>query len=249
MIRRPPRSTLSSSSAASDVYKRQGQGKKRILVDTGDADFADAYMPVLRQAMEESGTEAIEQIVLTHWHRDHIGGVRALISEFGVLPVRKFFPAEGPEEVWEGEGDSPDEALAGVHVEPVLDGDVIQTDGATLRVMHTPGHATDHIVLLLEEECSMFTGDNVLGTGTPVFRDLPKYLASLRRMRSCCPGILYTSHGPMVEDGVAYIDQYIAHRQARVEQVLHVVQKSQGMALTPEEITCLLYTSPSPRDS
>ena len=72
-----------------------GNGKARVLIDTGDADFVAEYIPVLRRAVTESGAEGIsahqavfrslrtlcagiEQIILTHWHRDHIGGVQVI---------------------------------------------------------------------------------------------------------------------------------------------------------------------------
>ena len=83
-------------------------------------------------------------------------------------------------------------------MKPLLDGEVVGTEGATLRILHTPGHANDHVALILEEERAMFTADNVLGTGTPVFRDLPLYLDSLHRMQAEHPTRLYTSHGPVV---------------------------------------------------
>eukprot|EP00656_Telonema_subtile_P028080 TRINITY_DN3033_c0_g1_i7.p1 TRINITY_DN3033_c0_g1~~TRINITY_DN3033_c0_g1_i7.p1 ORF type:complete len:139 (-),score=42.83 TRINITY_DN3033_c0_g1_i7:371-787(-) len=87
----------------------------------------------------------------------------------------------------------------------------------------------------------MFTGDNVLGTGTPVFRDLPLYLHSLRRMSSCNPGALYTSHGPLVTQGKALIEQYITHRQERVDQVLAVL-RAHHTPVSAEQITRQIYS-------
>merc|ERR1719436_388207 len=118
-----------------------GTGSRRLLVDTGDADFVAKYMPVLRQALAAAGATGIEQIVLTHWHRDHIGGARAVVDAFGPgITVRRFQPPEGPEVVWEGgEGATPvGEALAGLRVAPVADGEVLRVEGATLRAIHTP---------------------------------------------------------------------------------------------------------------
>merc|ERR1712039_788200 len=125
----------------------------------------------------------------------------------------------------------------------LTDGQVVKTEGATLRVLHTPGHANDHAALVLEEEQAMFTGDNVLGTGTPVFRDLPLYLQSLQRMQSERPTVLYTSHGPMVSDGEALIAEYIEHRDARVRQVQEKLMSVNGAWCTAEEITRRIYTT------
>jgi len=128
---------------------------------------------------------------------------------------------------------------------PILDGDLIETEGATLQAIFTPGHANDHVSLFLREERALFTGDNVLGVGTSVFNDLDAYIKSLERMRATNPTRLYPAHGPIVDQAAApaLIDDYIRHRMARVNQIEDAMgQRAVGTDWTAEEITRVIYT-------
>jgi glyoxylase-like metal-dependent hydrolase (beta-lactamase superfamily II) len=186
-----------------------GTGKRRILLDTGQG--CDAYIPVLERALERAGCEGIQEIVLTHGHPDHIGGAAAVIDRFGTLRISK--------QPWKGV----DERY-GVEVTPIGDGSVIRTEGATLRATHAPGHAEDHLCFTLEEEGSLFSGDNVLGIGTTVIPseggDLVEYLDSLERLLALNPTTIYPAHGPLIDDGKAKIREYIAHRYEREKQIV-----------------------------
>ncbi len=189
-----------------------GTGRERILLDTGDG--RETYLPVLEQALARDGGITIQEIVLTHGHPDHIGGAASVLERFGRVRVSKRpcpeFDAHHP-----------------VEIHPIVDGHVVETEGATLRAVHTPGHAEDHLCFILEEERALFSGDNILGVGTTVIPgrggDLLDYLHSLDRLLAEEPARIYPAHGPRIDDAQGKIREYIAHRLAREQQILEAL--------------------------
>jgi glyoxylase-like metal-dependent hydrolase (beta-lactamase superfamily II) len=186
-----------------------GTSRHPLILDTGQG-LAE-YLPLLQRAL---GDRRLSEIVLTHAHPDHIGGCAQIRDAFGALPVKK--------RPWPGM-----DGAAGGELVPIDHGDVIETEGATLEAVHTPGHAEDHLCYLLREEQAIFTGDVVLGAGTTVIPehggDLLDYMNSLRRLLDLEPRVLYPAHGPAIRDASGKIREYIAHRELREAQIVDLL--------------------------
>ncbi|KAL1958773.1 hypothetical protein VTO42DRAFT_3892 [Malbranchea cinnamomea] len=178
-----------------------GLGPERLLIDTGQGELS---WSTSLQAVLADEKATVKEVLLTHWHPDHIRGVPDLLK---ICPDAKVYKHQ------------PEASQLDIQ-----DGQVFTVDGASLRAYHTPGHTKDHMVFVLDEENAMFTGDNVLGHGTSVFEDLETYIATLEKMQYCFRGRAYPGHGAVIEDGIAKIKEYIEHRQKREEEVLQVLK-------------------------
>ncbi len=187
-----------------------GTSARPLLLDL--AQGHPGWPPLLMRALaEHRGGREIDAVVVTHSHPDHIGGFADVRRLFGERPLHKL--------PWS----SMDGDVAPAIVAAASD-TVVATEGATLRAIHTPGHAEDHLCWWLEEERAVFTGDVVLGAGTTVIPehggDLLDYMNSLRHLLALDPEIIYPAHGPAVRDASDRIRAYIAHRELREEQII-----------------------------
>ncbi|TVY34620.1 Endoribonuclease [Lachnellula subtilissima] len=187
-----------------------GTGKQRLLIDTGEG--KPSWIKLLDETLQKENA-IVTKAIITHWHHDHQGGIEHLQQSSPNVIIYKNQP---------GYSASSDGWL------DIEEGQRFSVDGASLRAVHSPGHAKDHMVLVLEEEDAMFTGDNVLGQGTAVFEDLGTYLKSLEKMKDAFQGRAYPGHGPVIEDGPSKILEYIKHRKQREDQVIQVLKSSRS---------------------
>ncbi|XP_013200465.2 beta-lactamase-like protein 2 homolog [Amyelois transitella] len=210
-----------------------GTGRNRILLDTGDKDIKD-YQNSLCEVVQSEQVN-IEHIVVTHWHHDHIGGVENIYG--GIAKHPKVWKHKRSKE------DSPDNELSpSIPVNWLSDGQEIIVEGATVKVHHTPGHTTDHVVLSLKEDNVLFSGDCILGEGTAVFEDLYTYMKSLQKILDLKPDIIYPGHGPVVEDPLQKIQYYIEHRNKREGQILEALKNNASKQLNEMDLVKIIYT-------
>jgi glyoxylase-like metal-dependent hydrolase (beta-lactamase superfamily II) len=187
------------------------------VIDPGPDD-EPAHLAAILTAAQPLGT--ITTVLVTHRHGDHLPAAIPLCARTGAELV--------------GHADLP-----GVQ-RSVGDDQVCFSE---LRALATPGHTRESLCFWNPPDGELFTGDLVAGTGTVVVDDQPgalaQYLASLERLLTLQPRKIYPGHGPLVEDGVGKLREYLNHRRQRVRQVVDALA-AQGLA-TIEELVAVIY--------
>ncbi len=191
-------------------YLVGGGAGRWTLIDPGPV--SEPHGQALLGALAAAGGQ-LERILVTHTHRDHSPGAAALAAATGAAVWGRV--AGHPE--WQDTHFVPDRVP--VHGERIAAG-----PGATLRVLHTPGHASNHLCYLLEEERLLFTGDHVMQGSTVVINppdgDMAVYLRSLQALLDEALDWLAPGHGFLVAEPQAVLRGLIAHRLKREAKVL-----------------------------
>jgi glyoxylase-like metal-dependent hydrolase (beta-lactamase superfamily II) len=191
----------------SDLTGRAGNntwlldGAEPALVDAGVG--VPAHVDAIAAAL---GGRALRRVLVTHGHSDHAAGVPALRARWPALEAWK----------WPGPGESGWRALA--------EGERIRAGDAALTIIHTPGHALDHVCFWDAASRDLYGGDMVvLGSTVMIPGDrgggLRAYLASLERLAALAPARILPGHGPIIGDPAALIAEYLDHRRLRDTQV------------------------------
>ncbi len=180
----------------------------------------------------------VREIWLTHHHQDHVRGA-ARVSARYAAPI-----AAHPETAARlaGQLDVSHMLEEGARIE------LAGTHPRSLRAVFTPGHAPGHLCFLEESTGMMLAGDMVAGIGTilidPSEGDMAAYLASLALLRRLGPSRLLPSHGGVIADPAARLDEYVRHRLWRERRVIDALRE-RGEA-TPRELVPIAYSDVSP---
>jgi glyoxylase-like metal-dependent hydrolase (beta-lactamase superfamily II) len=182
------------------------------VIDPGPAD--DKHVDAIVGA---SMRDRVRWVLLTHTHPDHWPAAKR-IRELTGAPIGGFVKTPKADE------------FDLTFDLPLSEGATIDGTEFRLEVLHTPGHAPNHLCFLHEEERMRFTGDHVLNGTTTVVNpqrggDMIEYLSSTERLRKIKRvARLAPGHGEVIEDPKAHLDEYIAHRKMRERQIVKLLK-------------------------
>ena len=211
------------------------------VIDPGPdrKEHIDALLEALRG-------EAIAAILVTHTHKDHSPGARALKAATGA-PIIGCAPnlpesmagagarLEGPHD----DAHAPDSILR--------EGEAFEARNFALVCVETPGHTANHLAFCLPQEQALFSGDHVMAWSTslvtPPDGSMRDYMASLEKLRRRDDAIYWPGHGGPVLEPRRYVRALANHRRQRERAILARLAEGDE---TIEAIVAHVYEGLSP---
>ena len=201
------------------------------VIDPGPA--IDAHIEAV---LAQAGAR-IRWILVTHTHKDHSPAAALLKARTGATLLGM------PPPPFESQDQSfcPDRVLA--------HGERLDLAGCILHVIHAPGHASNQLCFLLEEEKLLFTGDHVMQGSTVVINppdgDMAIYLDSLRQLQDEDIVWFAPGHGFLMDKTQEVLERLLIHRLTRENKVLNALRQAGMSAL--EALLPQVYDDVQPR--
>lgn len=197
-----------------------------MLIDTGPKHLEADLTPFYEE-------HSIDLVTLTHSHEDHTGtashfqekgNVPIYIHPLGIRTCRASCPYPKYRQMAWGVR-NPFDAL------PI--GDTVQSRSKEWKVIHTPGHAADHISLLDEETGRLFSGDLFVSPKTKVIMDsesIPVTIKSIRKLLSYDFGSMFCCHAGYIPDGRTMLNQKLEYLENLSEEVKYLYTEGLSVA-------------------
>jgi endoribonuclease LACTB2 len=204
------------ASGVTNTYLVIGSGGA-VWIDTGWDREGEAQARI--DYWRKMGSPRLDAIVVTHRHPPHWGNAPAIRKVSGAAIVSS--PVEkGPIE----------ERMTGARVDRVVeDGETLGLGGVTLEFVHAPGHTYGSLAVFIREPRALFTGDNVMGTGTSVVNpgdgEIGLFLQTMEKFIRYDPAVIYPGQGPLVTSPRAKLEELIRHRHEREAQIVGLLQQ------------------------
>lgn len=212
-----------------------GPGTNTYLIGSHDLALIDPgpALPVHTEAiMRVLAGRSLKWIFFTHTHGDHSPGTPALQALTGAQLIGLTPHADAQ---YQDRSFMPDRLF--VHDE------LIACDGFNIRLVHTPGHVSNHLCFLLEEDGMLFTGDHILQGTTPVILppdgNMTDYMNSLEYLRTLPLRSLAPGHGEVMTEPEQMISTLIRHRQRRELKIVTALATLKSCVL--DELVLLAY--------
>ena len=195
-----------------------GPGTNTYLIGDEEVTVIDPG-PALHEHIEAiiQASANIKQILLTHTHPDHSPGTRLLQDNIGV-PVFALITES-----------SKDQDITFTPERILIDGEIIANEYYSIEVIHTPGHASNHLCYLLKDEKLLFTGDHIMDGSTVVIAppdgNMQDYIDSLAKLKEYDLNKIAPGHGELIEEPYAVVDWIIKHRFERESKVIDVLKQ------------------------
>ena len=209
-----------------------GPGTNTYLVGNEDVTVIDPG-PAMEEHIDVilAASENIKQILVTHTHPDHSPGTRLLQQKLDVPAFGMLTESSKNQDMTF----SPERILK--------DGEVLDTEEYSLEVVHTPGHASNHLCFILREEKFIFTGDHVMSGSTVVIGppdgSMKQYIDSLNKLKNYDMEKMAPGHGDILESPYQVADWIINHRLKREEKVFSALKDATRG--TPESLVEKVY--------
>jgi len=257
-----------------NVYVIKGRSAS-VVIDTGMDDVKSNL--TLMKGIDEIGIpkKKVSTIINTHEHIEHFSGNHRLVNATGAKIIAHRIAKELIEDPTKQIPSErvlrslPKEAAEMMrrwtsffkYIKPakvsktVEEGDVIEpVEDMQLKIIHTPGHADGHICLYDKDRRILFSGDQVLGEGTPwvgkspfgAGGDMADYIDSLKKLRELKLDVILPGHGPIITEPYRRIDETIDRKLKREEAIVNSLEEADEKDLltitrevynsTPEEV-------------